>query len=87
MVRAVAPPWPGAFTDCPDGRLMIHLSRVHPWDGPAEAGRVRLDGGQSFVETADGLLELIEYQAPGGRALRPGEMLADRTDEAPEDEG
>ena len=55
LVRAVAPPWPGAFGDL-EGRRVI-ITSGEP-DGPLPAGRpapgtVRRDGGRLFVATGD----------------------------------
>lgn len=77
LVRAVAPPWPGAFGYASDGKVMVWRSRPHALPGePLAAGRVRIEKGLTLVGTGAGALELVEYTAPGKRALRDGEQLA-----------
>jgi methionyl-tRNA formyltransferase len=55
LVRAVAPPFPGAFADIAGERWWIHRTRVMPWSAPA-AGPVRLFGadGGCYVACTDG---------------------------------
>lgn len=61
LVRAVAPPYPGAFTDLPEGRLFIHRTRrladaYRPrTEMGADAGaRIVLRGDDAVIECADG---------------------------------
>jgi methionyl-tRNA formyltransferase len=74
LVRAVAPPWPGAFTEVADGRLLVRRSKPHscasPYLEPGEVGSVE---GQLFIGTGSGTLEVLDYVAPAGRSLRAGE--------------
>ncbi len=78
LVRAVAPPWPGAFTDLPDGRMMINKTRlvVSPSEElnliPGEIGK---SGRHVFVGAGDGILELIDFKTPGDRELSSGEQI------------
>lgn len=80
LVRAVAPPWPGAFAELHDGRLMVHrtsLSAASPRDlGPLAAGRVALRDGRAFVGAGDGPVELLQWATASGRPLRDGEPAA-----------
>ena len=82
LVRAVAPPWPGAFSECAGGRLMVFRSRPH-LDPESTArltpGCVTTDAGRVFVATGGGLLELLEYTSPLKRALASGDVLGERT--------
>lgn len=78
LVRAVAPPWPGAFAEGPLGRIAVHRTRrVGAAAGPARApGTVVMDArGAPLVHTGEGLLELVEYQMPGGVGLAQGVTL------------
>ena len=81
LVRAVAPPWPGAFSELADGPLMVWRTRpvADLAAPPLEPGVVRIAGRAVHVGTGDDPLELLEWTAPAGRALRPGEKLAVRT--------
>jgi len=78
LVRAVAPPWPGAYTFAEDGKVMILRTRpcekVRP--GPAlKPGEVRAAEDGVFVGSAREQLQIMAYVAPAQRALRSGEML------------
>ena len=81
LVRAVAPPWPGAFAELPEGPMMLLASRCPaPAGCPASAaalapGEVLLAGGRLLVGAADGPLEILECQLPPGRGLRTGDRL------------
>jgi len=81
LVRAVAPPWPGAFGQLPDGSLMVWRTRLAagPAGPPLEPGVVRIAAQAVHVGTGDAPLELLEWRAPAGRLLRPGEKLAVQT--------
>jgi methionyl-tRNA formyltransferase len=54
LVRAVAPPYPGAFTEIAGRRLGIHRTRVLDERGPAGEPRLRLDEGHATLDCADG---------------------------------
>jgi len=72
LVRAVAPPWPGAFSDGPDGRLMVWRTQLCPAPGamaPLAPGQMVRDQGRVLVGTGDGLIELIDSAAPDGAAV------------------
>jgi len=78
LVRAVAPPWPGAFGELPDGRLMVwRTSRQLPAGAPPlPPGGLAMLGPRLVAGTGDGPLELLAWSAPGGRPLRTGERLS-----------
>jgi methionyl-tRNA formyltransferase len=69
LVRAVAPPFPGAFTDLPAGRLSIHRTRrLQPTPGAAAAPGLSaaLDAPHVRADCADGeSLELLELALDG----------------------
>ncbi|MFT3906343.1 MAG: formyltransferase [Steroidobacteraceae bacterium] len=76
LVRAVAPPYPGAFTEA-DGRpLRVLRSRVLDSMPPAAAGsaaaggvrvpRLRWQDGAVLAECADGVLQLLEFELDAG---------------------
>ncbi|HEX5009657.1 MAG TPA: formyltransferase [Planctomycetota bacterium] len=78
LVRAVAPPWPGAFGELDDGRLMVWRTSRQPPAGapPLPPGGLATLGSRLVAGTGDGPLELLAWSAPGGRALRTGERLS-----------
>ncbi|MGE0711092.1 MAG: formyltransferase [Planctomycetota bacterium] len=76
LVRAVAPPWPGAFCDTPRGRLAVHATRrIAAPAAPALApGQVWMNTmGRPVVRTGEGWLELLETEGP---ELRAGDALS-----------
>ncbi|MCC7177881.1 MAG: methionyl-tRNA formyltransferase [Acidobacteria bacterium] len=90
QVRALHP-WPHAYTFGPGGRLILHRSRVGIGTNAAASGTIvtasAADGLQ--VATGDGVLDVIELQAEGGKvlpartflaghALHPGDRLGNR---------
>jgi UDP-4-amino-4-deoxy-L-arabinose formyltransferase/UDP-glucuronic acid dehydrogenase (UDP-4-keto-hexauronic acid decarboxylating) len=78
LVRAVAPPWPGAFTFAEDGKVMILRTRpcekVRP-GAKLKPGEVRAVEDGVFVGSGHGQLEILAYVAPSQRVLRSGEVL------------
>lgn len=80
LVRAVAPPWPGAFCDTPMGRVMIWRTRVWPSATGAAPGTISCAaGGTLRVSTGDGELELREFSTPPGVTLSHGDdFVGDR---------
>ena len=78
LVRAVAPPWPGAFTFAEDGKVMILRTRPCEKVRPGAAlkpGEVRAAEDGVFVGSGRGQLQIMAYVAPSQRALRSGEVL------------
>ena len=68
LVRAVAPPYPGAFTDLPGGRLVIARTRVDRVDGgDARHGPARLHcaGDRLYADCAGGTLEILSATLDG----------------------
>jgi methionyl-tRNA formyltransferase len=80
LVRAVTRPWPGAFSDGPNGRTMVWKTRVLP-AGDLAPGQVRADRGRVVVGTGEGLLELLDT-TPG--PLRDGDTLVGGPQEIPQ---
>jgi UDP-4-amino-4-deoxy-L-arabinose formyltransferase/UDP-glucuronic acid dehydrogenase (UDP-4-keto-hexauronic acid decarboxylating) len=77
LVRAVAPPWPGAFCDTPMGRVMIWRTRVWPAATVAAPGTISCAaGGTPRVSTGAGELELCAFSAPPGVTLSHGDDFA-----------
>jgi methionyl-tRNA formyltransferase len=69
LVRSVAPPYPGAFTDIAGHRLGIHRTRVLSGQGLPGRVRMRLENGHTVVECADGArLEVLEAILDGADA-------------------
>jgi methionyl-tRNA formyltransferase len=80
LVRAVAPPFPGAFTDVNGQRWLIHRTRLEPatGDGATEpapgraagaprAARLTASEGRCYAECADGaVLRLLSVATPHG---------------------
>src|SRR5205085_5985471 len=81
LIRALSPPFPGAFTYF-EGRELT-ISRAAPrLDAPAYDGRIpgRIvarspDEGWVDVLTGDGVIRLIEIVPESGFACPPGELL------------
>ena len=78
QIRALHP-WPHAFTFGPRGRLILHRSRVATGHaGSASPGTILLgitpDG--LSVATGDGVVELLDLQAEGGKVLSARDFLA-----------
>jgi len=69
LVRAVAPPWPGAFVDGPAGRWTVLRTRLPSGARPAAPGEVRRHDGRLLVGTGDGVLELLDARDAAGRPL------------------
>jgi methionyl-tRNA formyltransferase len=72
LVRAVAPPYPGAFTDLQGQRLAIHRTRLLPEAGAPGPARLRVEDQAVHVDCADGgRLQLLEAALDGHEALPP----------------
>jgi len=73
LVRAVAPPWPGAFGEVEGRRLAVYAGE--PAEGfagaPPPPGTVRREGGRLLVAAADRWFQVdahADSNPPGGRA-------------------
>ena len=68
LVRAVAPPFPGAFADVRNQRWSFHKTRVEGRKAtPSERARLVGNEGRCYVECQDGsVLHLIEVAGPSG---------------------
>ena len=72
LVRAVAPPFPGAYTDLNGCRLDVWATRVDPAPArqPAAAPCLYVEGGSWFVDCVDGRrLRVLELAVDGRPAL------------------
>ena len=69
-------PWPSAYTDYAGGALKIY--RARPVEGAGEAGTVLRASAKEglFVACGDGVLEILEMQAPGGKRMNARAYLA-----------
>jgi len=70
LVRAVAPPYPGAFADLPRGRLEVHRTRVldaAPPGAPARPG-IFVAGGRVYARCGDGACVAILESRPADAA-------------------
>ncbi len=77
VVRALTPHI-GAHVRLDDGsRLGVRAARVATADGPPP-GRVLFDGAVPVLGCAEGALELLEVQPPGGRAMSGEDYLRGR---------
>jgi methionyl-tRNA formyltransferase len=67
LVRAVAPPYPGAFTELAGARLRLLRTRVLEASGPRSAPAADVDGaGHLVVQCADGgRLRVLEWDVDG----------------------
>jgi methionyl-tRNA formyltransferase len=78
LVRAVAPPYPGAFVDLPGGRLAVLRTRrldAAPPGAPPSAG-VYVVGGRAFARCGDGAHLEILAAAIGGNAAGAASIAA-----------
>jgi len=74
LVRAVAPPYPGAFTDIGGHRLALLRTRVIDDDTPHAAGpRLVLDDARAIAECRSGTLEVLAA-ALDGEAAGPAQL-------------
>ncbi|WXK60517.1 formyltransferase family protein [Parerythrobacter aurantius] len=77
LVRAISHPYPGAFTHCADGRLIVWKAQ------PIDSGRhhgvlgqiVYLSSEHIDVITGQGMLRIEEWELSGGAALRQHMVL------------
>ena len=72
-------PWPHAFTFGPRGRLILHRSRVaagHAGGAPPGTILLGITPEAVSVATGDGVVELLELQAEGGKVLAARDFLA-----------
>jgi len=69
LVRAVAPPYPGAFAELEGKRLRLLRTRLLPGRGPARlSALVHAEGGRCLIACSDGgSLELLELELDGER--------------------
>jgi methionyl-tRNA formyltransferase len=66
LVRAVAPPYPGAFTDFEGKRLRVLRTRLLPGRDAPRAAFLHAEGGRCLAACADGgALELLEAELDG----------------------
>jgi methionyl-tRNA formyltransferase len=66
LVRAVAPPYPGAFTMLGGQKLRLLRTRVTRANGPQRAAQLRFDGRHLVAECADGgVLRVLECDVDG----------------------
>ncbi len=79
LVRAVAPPYPGAFTrwaSRPARILRSWWGEVPPAMGDAAPGTVSVAEGRLFARCADRWLELLEVEIAGAAPLRGAALVA-----------
>ena len=66
LVRAVAPPYPGAFSDIAGHRLSVLRTRVVDETEPHPAGpQLRIDAGRVLADCGTGTLELLRCALDG----------------------
>lgn len=71
-------PWPGAYTDMPEGRLKLYLARAVENDTEAAPGTVIVSGPKTglVVKCGTGALEILEMQAPNAKRMTAKAYLA-----------
>lgn len=75
LVRAVAPPFPGAFTELPDGRLWVHATRVAgPVKPPQSSPGLFEQAGRCYALCGDGDVLEIQAAADERGPLSPGAL-------------
>jgi methionyl-tRNA formyltransferase len=66
LVRAVAPPYPGAFTDLNGHRLLIQRTRVTAAESQRDAGpQLRCTNGRLYADCGTGTLEILAGTCDG----------------------
>lgn len=66
LVRAVAPPYPGAFTDFEGKRLRVLRTRLLPGRSAPRGAFLHAQGGRCLLDCADGgALEVLEAELDG----------------------
>jgi len=78
LIRAVAPPYPGAFTECAGRRLVVAEARrrVAPLSGPAAVEGLAVDDGRMVGVCGDGGLIDIRVLLEGGRSVDAATLAA-----------
>ncbi len=72
LVRAVAPPFPGAFTDLTDGRVWIHATRLAPGIGaPSTSTGFFERAGRCYALCGDGTVLEVRAAADANGPLAP----------------
>ena len=65
LVRAVAPPYPGAFTDLPGGQLVVARTRVEEARTPHASPQLRIAGGLLYADCGAGSLQILSATLDG----------------------
>jgi methionyl-tRNA formyltransferase len=74
LVRAVAAPYPGAFTDLPEGRLYVWKAEALPecTDDSLPGAVLNVDAGDGFVvRCGSGTLRVLSWTAVPAGAVAP----------------
>jgi methionyl-tRNA formyltransferase len=69
LVRAVAPPFPGAFADVAGERWEIHRTRLTPQAAPAGGPQLFAAGGACYLACGDGAVLRLLSAAKAGRPV------------------
>jgi len=72
LVRAVAEPYPGAFTDAGGRRLYVWRARVSPRSAPP--GTVLADGPRPIVAAGEEAVELLRWSFDDGPRVESGAL-------------
>ncbi len=76
MVRAVADPWPGAFSYVGNQKFTVWSSRVHSHAPAAQPGSV-ISVAPLLIACGDGALEIVTGQAGDGITMQELAISAD----------
>ena len=70
-------PWPGAYTQMGEGVLKVWKTRVSPRTSQAPAGTIVCASAKEglFVACGEGVLEIVEMQAPGSKRMNARDYL------------
>lgn len=74
LIRGMAP-YPGAWTTLDGIECKILKSKIHAFRSDSTPGQMSLYGKHVFVQTIDGVLEILEVQMAGKRKMNVTDLL------------
>ena len=74
LIRGMSP-YPGAWTTVDSIACKIWKSKIHAIKNGGSPGQMSMDGKRLFVQTTDGVLEILEVQMAGKRKMNVTDLL------------